>query len=202
MIKLIKYLFISLISIFILTGCTHKLSYDVEKVSSNVNNSLSKVEDKTVTVFYSNAEYNKVINKNIKGRTFGVSIDMDVGKINNEVLKLFMNQYFKDIDESIKVNPESFLSINSNISNYEWDRFFPDIIHIDMDMKVNAYMKNKLVLSKTYKLRDYSSEVILVFANFTLLPLIQETFHKGALHLYETEVRSDLLKVIKENMNQ
>lgn len=198
---LIKKLLLACLSAFFFTGCiNYNIDYDPQKVTSKIKPNLSKVEIEKVTVISNPNDKYKKIKKHLKGRTYGATIDMAVGEINEKVSKLFFEQYFDIVQIGETVDRDSLFSIDSEILDYEWDRSFPDIIHIDLDLQVNIYRKEKLVISKIYKLRDYDSSVLLVLANFTLVPLIQETFHKGVLHLYETKVKPDLLNELNGNI--
>ena len=67
-------------------------------------------------------------------------------------------------------------------------------VEVFIDIKV--YYKNKLILDKKY---DMKNEISAFTLNFTIVPLVEENFHKTLLSLYETKFKPDLLKALEEN---
>ena len=43
------------------------------------------------------------------------------------------------------------------------------------------------------------NEISAFTLNFTIVPLVEENFHKTLLSLYETKFKPDLLKALEEN---
>jgi len=186
--------------IFLFTGCSHKGQYQHEMVNYNLQKNLSKVEDKTINIISSEAEMNKSIEKNaigiLKGKT--LFINMEVGNINNNVLKEFSRQYFKEV--TLNSKEKSFIEINSNVIDWTWEMgTMDDEITLNAIVKAIVKLNEKEVINKTYKLKDYKNQMVVNFFKFKVSDLPIETFHKGLLHLYETQVKKDLLDVITKN---
>lgn len=115
--------------------------------------------------------------------------------LNQNVLKEFLSQYFTKV--SFSNDNKKGLFIDSKFYDYQYEYGFSDGNDVEVFVGVKVYDDTKLILDKKYSIKNGITALTL---NLTIFPLVEENFHKTLLKLYETKLKPDLLKALKENM--
>jgi len=193
-----KGIFISLLQIIlvagILTGCSSRVAYQNNLVSSNINNYSSKVEKVAVNIISDN----KVIKKSPTGFRGSISsLEIEVGEINKHIAKDFFKQYFSRVNTDKQISSKD-ITIKSFVTDYSYSYNVSDSTDMTTKLYVEIYINGIKKLTKEYSITD-NNKLLLTFSSLSLQDGAIELFHKELLKLYDTDVKKDLLRVIKNS---
>lgn len=174
------------------TGCSTS-TFNQAYTNGKVKNNLHKVSNKISISYVKNEE--NIISKRPNSFLGGLRyFNVDVGTVNNGVLKEFLSQYFSNIS-----NPEvGDIKIISKITNFEHENFFGGK-KIDIYLSTKVYYKSKLILDKKY-ISVNQKEIFIAGLDLDGLSYAEELFHKVVLSIYENQFKPDLLTALKENI--
>lgn len=189
--NLIKLIAISIVGLFVLTGCTASATYNQNYISKNIKTKLPKVEKNICISDMSNPK---------KTKAYRGQIEFTTGETNINVLKNYLSQYFN----SVKLNnsKDCYISISSQVSNLKASFTNLDGMDADFDLNIVVTKNKRIILNKNY--HGYKDSQVMIALGIIGLSApyktANEAFHKELLELYENEVEKDLLTSLRENM--
>ena len=190
--KLFK-LFILTSFLYLLTGCSQKVEFNQTYIKPNIKQDLKKVNIEKVDIKTNENIYLKKHPNGFRGAA--TTLNINLGSLNDNVLKEFFSQYFNSVSKVSQ--PTDNLYVDSKFYNYVYSYGgLTDGNEVEVFVDIKVYYKNKLILDKQY---DMKNEISAFTLNFTIVPLVEENFHKTLLSLYETKFKPDLLKALEEN---
>lgn len=174
------------------TGCATS-SFNQAYTDGKIKTNLNKVS-KNISVSYLKNEKN-IISKRPNSLLGALRyFTVDVGSVNNGVLKEFLSEYFSNVSN----DEVSDIKIISKITNFERENFFGGA-RMDVYLSTKVYYKNKLILDKDYISKN-QQVIIIAGVDFDGLSYVEELFHKATLSIYENQFKKDLLIALKENI--
>lgn len=179
-------------SLFILTGCSQKVEFSQNYIEANVKKDLKKVNAEEVDIKKNENLYLKKHPNGFRGSA--TTLDINLGSLNENVLKEFSAQYFNKV--SVVPGLTDNLYIESKFYNYEYAYGISDGNEVEVFVEMKVFYKNKLILEKKYNIKN---DITALSLNFTIAPLVEENFHKTLLKLYETKFKPDLLRALENN---
>lgn len=190
--KNLSLLIISILSTFLLSGCsTMNITYDKYNIERNLNQNISKISSKSVMI---NDFSEEVIARNFNDKTYTFGFELEASKINNEIAKEFFSQYFEVIN-----NKDSIFTVNTSLVNYSIysKSFNPDNWSVDLTLKIEVIKEGKKILSKRYY--EEAPDTVL-YAGLRLSPeeMNFRKLQKGILYIYETKFKPDLLEALEK----
>ncbi len=185
-------LFILTSFLYLLTGCSQKVEFNQNYIQPNVKQDLKKVDIEKVDIKKNENLYLKKHPNSF--RAGGTTLDINLGSLNENVLKEFFSQYFNSVSKVSQSTDN--LYVESKFYNYEYSYGFSDGNEVEVFVDIKVHYKNKLIIEKKYNMKN---EITALTLNLTIFPLVEENFHKTLLKLYETKFKPDLLKALEEN---
>lgn len=180
---------------FLFTGCIQKVSsfkqdyvnYDsVEYISNKIYNSSIVIDNSDVY------EISKLPNTIILGR--GIKSTINSSFVNNTLQSVLL-QYYKNV--SLSNNISSEIVIKVKLLDYVWEPIFGGQRN-KFKILCNVYLKDKLILNKTYE-EEFDSRN-LIGSLSSMDELVDTIKSKHLFELYQTKFIPDLAKALKENM--
>lgn len=190
-----KYISILLgVTVVFFSGCSTKGHYEYSNIGKNLKPFYNKVENQNINI----VSHNEILKKSpTSTRGQASSIIMETGKINTQVTKEFLSQYFKNINISEVIVPNVY-TIETKVIDYNYAYGFLDSTEMEIFLNVKLYKNDKTILDKSYKSKA-DNNVLLVFDSLVISGKAIELFHKQLLDIYENQVKQDLLKAMRNN---
>ena len=185
-------LYLTLISVVLFfSGCSLKGTYQPDYITKQINPHLLKVQDTEVNIMVQKKSLSK---HPTSMRAKMSSIDMDLGDINRNVSYQFFKQYFNKVNFK-KSNKGIYIESNVLDYNYAYNAF-TDGANLNFTLKVTVYIDGIKRFTKIYK-SENSNQILFKLAIFSgINNEVVELFHKQLLHVYETQVKKDIIAVI------
>lgn len=176
------------------TGCSVAGNFNKDYVVNEVNPYYSKVSSIPVTIVPS---YGIITKSSETFKGGGLGINMNIGEINNNVSRIYFEQYFSNVRTENTTTPAKGLVIKSRIIDYKYYLYTLGNSELDLSVEFVAEFNGKTILSKTYK-EKFDNGVLIEL--FTLRvngnENVVDFFHKALLSLYENNVKKDLLQAL------
>ena len=197
--KIILNICLLLFTSFLFSGCvsiyTVNNTYGKEFINYDLKTIIEKSEKK-VNIIHTDSE-SKIEPSGFVGTAYANHFDKD---FNSNILKVFFEQYFKDVAISNEFNKENDINFQAKfkLNNYNYN--YGLMVNLDANISIKAYYKNKLILEKEYKIKESSdTKMIFGWSNSQIPELYKEVMHKTFLKIYEKHIKPDLLKALEEN---
>lgn len=185
---------------FMFTGCvTNKINYTQDYTQYNLNKNINKVKDMEVSIEYPEGEIGKKANSFAGGGSKTVLSN----RLNAEIMKDYLSQYFEDVAVSRKGSYENFthFKIETKIIDFQHSKSaFSGAIDLEISIDVKVSLGDKTILNKTYKEFREGEDIVMDASMRTGWDFASEQFHKHILAFYKEEFKTDLLKALKENI--
>lgn len=178
--------------LMLFTGCSVAGNFNRDYVVNEVNPYYSKVSSIPVTIIPSYGVISKA-SETIVGKV--VAIDMNTGETNNNVSRIFFEQYFSNVKTENASNKNGLI-VKSRILDYKYYVYNSGGIEIDISLEVVAELNGKAILNKVYNERFDNEVLIRIFTLRAGKENVVDFFHKALLSLYENNVKKDLLQAL------
>jgi len=190
-----KIVVLSSAALLLFTGCTNHIIYNKQYIEPELKTGLNKVKNTDV---YIQKHKPLIIKKHPNSfRGMATTVNVDLESINSNVLKEFLQQYFKNVKFTDTFKKDG-LYIDSKLYDYNYAYGFSDGNEVEEFVKVKVFYNGKKILDKTYKIKH---DITALSLHINLNSLLEENFHKTLLRLYETQFKPDLIKAL-EKANQ
>lgn len=181
--------------LMLFTGCSVTGNFNRDYVVNEVNPYYSKVSNVPVTIIPSYGVISKA-SESAKNRAVVINLELNVGEINNNVSRIYFEQYFSNVRTENTSNKNGLI-IKSTIKDFTYYRHFSGALDITILLEVVAEYNGKEILRKNYfeKFEDgILWQVLTVRINEK--ENVVDFFHKALLSLYENNVKKDLLQAL------
>lgn len=196
--KKLVLILISLVTGMLLSGCTFSNPYNKASIAGNVKPFYNKVLKNEINVL----SQDQVVTKQESSITFRKKdiLETKTGKISTEVSKEFLFQYFNKVNLVSSISDNGYTMV-SKIMDYDWktDNKTLDGFIVKIYLEVTLYKNGKEIMKKEYVEEKSNNVFLIMFFSTRPIDTCMELFHKTLLFMYETQVKPDLVKVMRNN---
>jgi hypothetical protein len=205
------FISISLVGLFLFSGCSIKSDYKRDYIQSDISQNLQKNETEKVVIL-TDAETDELYVKYspiTKGMDTPLghalsSLELPIGQITREITYEFYNQYFDNIERSnnhLVINDKSKnIIIKPSVINFSYalpltNMGFTMTPNINFVLQLEVYKNNKIIMKKNYSSGTIYGETSM---GSSLYEDTSKAFHKGLFNFYKI-VNHDIIMAISNN---
>ncbi|WP_067174754.1 hypothetical protein [Sulfurospirillum sp. UCH001] len=179
-----------IIPLLFLTGCGVAGKYNPDYVSQSIEKNYKKVDSVSVGII----KNDEILPRESDNVALGkITLNLETGDINSNISKEFFSQYFSNV-KLINPSEKADIIIKSKIDNYSYLFNKPsDGSTITLNYSIEVYKKDKLILKKTYTIKESNDVLITLVGVSSPLNGLKELIHKSLLGILENQVKPDIL---------